>query len=144
VLTFDRERYKPGASLKRFIRFCVVGGINTVVDLSIFIFLTTVLKTAAAPANIVSYTTALCASFILNRNFTFRSPAYSLVPGAQFYRFVAINLVSLVGSTAAIWLLSAMIVPIAAKLATAPFRDRLGFSCRAAYRVPVKGLGAPA
>ena len=127
MLTFDRERYKPGASLKRFTRYCVVGGINTVVDLSIFLFLTTVLKTAAVPANIVSYTTALCASFILNRNFTFRSPAYSLVPGAQFYRFVGINLVSLVGSTAVIWLLSAMIVPIAAKLATAPFVTAWGF-----------------
>jgi len=127
VLTFDRERYKPGASLNRFIRYCVVGGINTAVDFSIFLFLTTALKTAAAPANIVSYTTALCASFILNRNFTFRSPAYSLVPGAQFYRFVGINLVSLVGSTAVIWLLSAMIVPIAAKLVTAPFVTAWGF-----------------
>jgi len=127
VLTVDRKRYEPGDSLNRFIRYCVVGGINTVVDLSIFLFLTTALKTAAAPANIVSYTTALCASFILNRNFTFRSPAYSLVPGAQFYRFVGINLVSLVGSTAVIWLLSAMIVPIAAKLATAPFVTAWGF-----------------
>jgi len=127
VLTLDRERYKPGASLKRFIRYCIVGGINTAIDFSIFLFLTTVLKTAAAPANIVSYTSALCASFILNRNFTFRSPAYSLVPGAQFYRFVGINLVSLVGSTAAIWLLSAMIAPIAAKLATAPFVTAWGF-----------------
>ena len=127
MLTFDRERYKPGASLNRFIRYCVVGGINTAVDFSIFLFLTTALKTAAAPANIVSYTTALCASFILNRNFTFRSPAYSLVPGAQFHRFVGVNLVSLVGSTAAIWLLSAMIVPIAAKLVTAPFVTAWGF-----------------
>jgi putative flippase GtrA len=108
-------------------RYCLVGGINTVIDLSIFVFVTMALKVHAAPANIVSYTVALCASSVLNRNFTFGSSTYSLMPAMQFYRFVAVNLVSLVGSTAAIWLLSTMIVPITAKLVTAPFVKVWGF-----------------
>jgi putative flippase GtrA len=126
VLRLNREGYGPG-SPKRFIRYCVVGGLNTVTDLSIFVFLTTSLKIAAPAANVVSYTTAICASFLLNRNFTFRPATYSLMPAVQFYRFVGVNLVSLVASTAAIWLLSAMIVPIAAKLVTAPFVAAWGF-----------------
>jgi putative flippase GtrA len=113
--------------LARLIRYCVVGGINTVIDLSIFVFLTTVLHVAAAPANILSYATALCISFVLNRNFTFRASAYSLPPIVQFSRFVAVNLVSLIGSTAAIWLLSTMTIPILAKLATVPFVTIWGF-----------------
>jgi putative flippase GtrA len=64
---------------------------------------------------------------MLNRNFTFRAVAYSLMPAVQFYRFVAVNLVSLLGSTAAIWLLSTMIVPIAAKLVTIPVVTVWGF-----------------
>jgi putative flippase GtrA len=127
VLTLNRQRSELASLLERFIPYCVVGVMNTAIDLSIFVTLTTVLKMAAAPANIVSYTTALCASFVLNRNFTFRSSAHSLMPAVQFYRFVAVNLVCLVGSTAAIWLLSAMMVPIAAKLVTAPFVTAWGF-----------------
>src|SRR5262249_3013957 len=102
VLTFN----EPDSSLDRFMRYRVVGSINTVIELSLCVFVTMALKVPAAPANIVSYTVALCASFVLNRNFTFGSSKYSLTPAMQFYRFVAVNLVSLVGSTAAIWLLS--------------------------------------
>jgi len=124
---FGTPRRGLGNSLERFIRYCLVGGLNTATDLSIFVFLTSVLKMDAAPANIVSYTTALCTSFALNRKFTFRASADSLMPVVQFYRFVAVNLASLVGSTVAIWLLSTMIPPIAAKLATAPFVTAWGF-----------------
>jgi putative flippase GtrA len=85
------------------------------------------LKTAPAPANIVSYTIALCGSFVLNTHFTFRLSAASLMPGVQFCRFVGVNLVALAGSTAAMWLLSAMIIPIAAKLMTTPFVTAWGF-----------------
>jgi hypothetical protein len=49
------------------------------------------------------------------------SSLYSLMPSVQFYRCVGLNLVALVASTAAICLLSAIIVPLAAKLVTAPF-----------------------
>ena len=121
------RRYELGSALSRFILYCVVGGINTIIDLSIFVFLTTSEKMAPPLANVISYTTALIISFLLNRNFTFRATAYWLMPAAQFYRFVAVNLVSLAGSTAAIWMLSTTIVPIAAKLVTAPFVVAWGF-----------------
>jgi putative flippase GtrA len=111
----------------RFARYCLVGGINTVTDLSIFGYLTIELRSAPAIANLISYSTALCVSFVLNRNFTFRFPGYSLVPAAQFSRFVAVNLISLGGSTAAIWLLAPLTTPMAAKLATAPFVVIWGF-----------------
>jgi putative flippase GtrA len=118
---------KSVTAIDRFLIYCIVGGINTFIDFSIFAFSTIALKMAPAPANILSYTTALCASFALNRNFTFWSPAYSLLPAAQFYRFVAVNLVSLIGSTTTVWLLSTVIVPMAAKLVTAPFVTAWGF-----------------
>jgi putative flippase GtrA len=114
-------------SLDRFIRYCVVGGVNTITDFSIFLLLTSPLKIAPALANVVSYTTALCVSFTLNRTFTFRSSSYSLMPFTQFYRFVAVNLVCLSASTASIWFLSTIIMPIAAKLVTAPFVTLWGF-----------------
>lgn len=108
-------------------RYCIVGVINTGTDVSLFLFLTARLSAAAAPSNIISFTTATCVSFLLNRRFTFRHPTYALIPAVQLFRFVAINLISLIGSTVAIWLLSAIMVPIAAKLVTVPFVTAWGF-----------------
>ena len=95
----------PDLTFSRFVRYCLVGVVNTLTDVAIFLVLTERLK-LAAPANTISYSADLSVSFVLNRYFTFRHSAYGLVPAAQFGRFVGINLISLAGSTAMIWLLS--------------------------------------
>jgi putative flippase GtrA len=82
---------------------------------------------AAVPANIVSYTTTLCVSFALNRNFTLHSSAHSLMPAVQFYRLAAVNLVCLVGSTAAIWLLSGIDGSVSSETRDGPICGGLGF-----------------
>jgi putative flippase GtrA len=111
----------------RFISYCFIGGINTATDLSAFVFLTTELKVAAALANFISCMVAFCVSFVLNRTFTFRSSTFALILPVQVYRFLGINVFSLLGSTAAIWLLSGIMVPIAAKLVTIPLVIAWGF-----------------
>ena len=116
-----------GSDMGRFISYCFIGGINTATDLSAFVFLTTKLKMAPALANFISYMVALCVSFVLNRTFTFRSSTFALMLPVQVYRFLAINVFSLLGSTAAIWLLSEIMVPIAAKLVTIPLVIAWGF-----------------
>ena len=108
-----------------FIRYCLVGVINTVADVSIFTILIMTLQIALL-ANILLYD-FLCVLFLLNRNFTFRSSSYLVMPVVQFYRFVAVNLISLVGSTTAIWLLSTIILPIVAKLLMIPLVTSWGF-----------------
>ena len=62
--------------MDRFIIYCVIGGINTAIDLSAFVFLTIELKMAAALANFISCMAALCVSFVLNRTFTSRSSTF--------------------------------------------------------------------
>src|SRR6202047_796223 len=52
---------------------------------------------------------------------------FSLIRVVRVYRFLVINVVSLLGSTAAIWLLSAVVVPVAAKLVTIPSVTARGF-----------------
>jgi len=119
--------FEGAGSLDRLIRYCIVGGVNTVTDVLTFLLLTSEFKMAAVPANVVSYTVALCVSFVLNRTFTFGANAFSLPLVAQFYRFFGINLISLLGSTTIIWMLSATIGPVAAKFATIPLVTGWGF-----------------
>jgi putative flippase GtrA len=118
---------KGMGSVDRLIRYCLVGGINTATDLLTFLLLTTELEIAVVLSNVISYSIALCISFVLNRTFTFSSSKFALILPVQFYRFVAINLVSLFGSTAVIWMLAPMMSPIAAKLATVPLVTAWGF-----------------
>ena len=127
MLNPDMRPFGGTGSLDRFIRYCVVGSVNTAIDVLIFLLLTTDVKMAAVPANIVSYTAALCVSFVLNRIFTFYSSAFSLILAVQFFRFLVINLISLFGSSAMIWLLVAIMAPIAAKIATIPLVTAWGF-----------------
>jgi putative flippase GtrA len=128
MLMYGRSsRYQPPIRAERFIRYCAVGGVNTITDLTAFVLLITTLKVAPAHANVVSYAIALCGSFVLNKRFTFQFSAYLLAPTAQFFRFVVLNSVTLAGSTIAVWLLSAAITPVAAKLAVTPFVTAWGF-----------------
>ena len=109
-----------------FVRYCLVGLVNTATDLTVFGAMTGLLGASPVHANIVSYTTALLMSFVLNRNFTFRD-AGQTQPLAQLYRFVTVNLGCLAISTAGVWLLAAEITPIGAKLATIPVVTLVGF-----------------
>jgi len=49
------SRDPPPIRAERFIRYCAVGGVNTITDLTAFVLLITVLKTAPAHANVISY-----------------------------------------------------------------------------------------
>jgi putative flippase GtrA len=110
-----------------FTGYCIVGGINTAADLVVFLLLTADLQMPPEIANVASYTVGILVSFALNKNFTFRTSRHALRPSTQLVRFIAINLVSLLGSTSVIWLLSNVVSPVAAKIVTIPLVIAWGF-----------------
>lgn len=92
--------------LVSLIKFSIVGIANTAIDLFLFLFLTQIIHWHVLPANILSYSTGIINSFIINKIWTFkdRRPfSKSLTP---FMRFILINLSSLILSTFFVWLLS--------------------------------------
>jgi putative flippase GtrA len=103
------RRSDPSHTFSRFIRYCLVGTNNSATDVAIFLLIRMV-EIGRGPANVISYTIALSISFVLNRNLTIRYSTYDyeLIPAAQCSRFVGINLLSQVGSTAIIWHLAAV------------------------------------
>ncbi len=79
--------------IKQFMKFAVVGGINTVIDYLIFSALIYLLHVHYLAANIVSFSVAVTNSYILNRRWTFRR-------GSQQWRseaakFFIINIIAL-------------------------------------------------
>ena len=87
----------------QFGKFLVVGAINFLVDFGIFKLLTVVFGMLIVPANIISYTTGVLNSFLLNRYWTFRIK-HKFV-SVHFVKFVFVNLVSLGVNILAVWVL---------------------------------------
>lgn len=60
------------ADFLRFIKFCVVGGVNTGVDFTVFYVLFTFAGLALIPSHAAGFACAVCTSYILNRNWAFK------------------------------------------------------------------------
>jgi putative flippase GtrA len=88
-------------SIGEFIKFALVGLLNTAVDIAIF-FLLTWVSTAYVAAQVVSYSCGAANSYLLNKFWTFRSSGLSY---AEVVRFTVVNLGSLVISIVVLTLL---------------------------------------
>lgn len=88
-------------SIGEFVKFALVGILNTGVDVAIF-FLLTWLGIPYVAAQVVSYSCGTANSYLLNKIWTFRSCGLSY---AEIVRFVVVNLASLGISVVALALL---------------------------------------
>ena len=95
-----------------FLRYVLVGGFNTLLDLGLFTLFAVVVGLPPLVANVISTCITLCVSYLLNRVFVFRtdrSVQHTVV------QFVAVTLISgLIVQSAVIWVvlhLGALIAP---------------------------------
>jgi len=82
---------KRSRSSLEFMRFCMVGAVNTGVDFAVFAVLSN-MGVLLLVAQGISYTCGVLNSFILNRTWTFRGRGQFSI---QFIRFSALNLCTL-------------------------------------------------
>ena len=106
--------------IPRPVRFALVGVANTGVDVAVFVALTLGLALPPVAANPLSYAAGMVFSFASNRRLTFAGLPHRVPPAVQFARFAAINLGSLVLTTALVHLLTPSLDPVGAKLAAVP------------------------
>lgn len=80
---------------KSFLRFMVVGSVNTGIDFLLFLFLMRVLGVNYLVAQGISYCFGVVNSFVMNKAWTFdnTSPGESIPK--QFVRFLTLNILSL-------------------------------------------------
>lgn len=85
-----------------FLRYALVGGFNSLLDLSLFSLFAVLLQLDVLLANVISTTITMCVSYLLNRFWVFRSDAGWASTAAGF---VAVTLFSgLVIQSGVIWL----------------------------------------
>lgn len=101
-----------------FIRFGLVGVINTVIDFVFFVLLYRVADLDPLLANGIAFLVAVTNSYLLNHRWTFRRPG-SALSFAAYARFVVVNTGGLLIGTLAILLLGELMLLEFAKLIAA-------------------------
>ena len=91
---------------RQFIKFCVVGGISTVIDVGTYTVLTRTVDFFAnyyLLANAISFVIALINSYTLNRKFTFKSDNKKV--GVQFTKYAGVYIIGLMISEVILYVL---------------------------------------
>ena len=103
----------------RFVRFCITGGLNTLVDFIVFFLLTGSLKWPVIPSQVISYSAGILNSYCINRRWTFQTRN----------RFIGVNLCVLGVSVLSMWVLTTQMGfgTILSKLCTTALTMVLGF-----------------
>lgn len=113
-----RSTRKSGRSLKKtilqIIRFCVVGGLNTGIDIVLFNILVWMFPTSniyiLIALNSLAYFTGALNSFFLNKLWTFRQR--SSATGGQVMRFVMVTSLGIICNDAFLWLATAILTSL--------------------------------
>jgi putative flippase GtrA len=74
-----------------FIRFCVVGVLNTAIDFGLFALLTRLVGLDPLIANVLSFTTGAANSFLLNKYWTFGAGGRGQEMAIQATKFATIS-----------------------------------------------------
>lgn len=111
----------------RFVRFCVTGGLNTLVDFVVFFLLTSSLNWPVIPSQVLSYSAGILNSYCINRRWTFqtRNRFFS----REMLLFIGVNLAVLGVSVLSVWALTSRIGlgVLLSKLCTTALTMVLGF-----------------
>ena len=112
---------------KKFIRFCITGGLNTLVDFGVYTLLTAAAGLNLYLAQCISYSAGILNSYIINRRWTFQTSQRFF--SRELAGFLAVNAVILLVSVGLLYLLHNQLGlwHIAAKLATVAVTMVLGF-----------------
>ena len=98
--------------------FALVGVVNTVIDLAVFIFAYNFLHLSLIPANVLAWFVAVSFSYVMNSTFTFAAESGRRLRWRDYGTFVASGVVGVVANTATL-VLASYVVPVWAAKAMA-------------------------
>jgi putative flippase GtrA len=98
-----------------FLRFCLVGAVNTAIDFGVFVLLVYRWDWGIVIAHILSFTVATINSYVMNRQWSFHDRQRQS-HRVQLPRFLAVTVSGLALSTGAIHVLGAHMPAYAAKI----------------------------
>ncbi len=130
-----------GRLIEQFMRFGLVGVINTLLDFALFNLLAGKLRWRKIPANLVSTSVAMSFSFLANWHWVF--PIHDGQPAERAARFLVVTLASgWIVQNAVIRILDAMSMRLLTKFAAPAFpRAKIEFLHRNTLKAAAVGAG---
>ncbi|MFA7685578.1 MAG: glycosyltransferase [Candidatus Gracilibacteria bacterium] len=83
---------------KQFIKYCIVGGLNTFIDIGALYLFVEYLKIAVIPSSVLSFIIAVANSFLMNKLWTFKDKSTNY--RKQFIKFLIVSIIGLGLNTA--------------------------------------------
>ncbi|MEO1093022.1 MAG: GtrA family protein [Pseudomonadota bacterium] len=102
--------------IPRWLRFGLVGGLNTAIDVGVFAALLYVFDWAPVPAHVAGFLVAVANSYVLNKVWTFEAAGWSRGALVDGLRFLLVATSALGISTAVVWASLPFVDPLLAKL----------------------------
>lgn len=103
-------------NLTQMMKFAVVGGINTALDIAVFSALVYLFDWDVIVSNTLGFCAGVINSYVLNARWTFKNRRIEAGPLANLGTFFVVSIVGLGISNLTIWLLATNLGPIGAKL----------------------------
>lgn len=119
---------KQRVMLMKAASFALIGLINTVIDLGIFLVARNVFGLALVLANVLAWFVAVAFSYAMNSFVTFAAESGRKLTWRAYATFVASGLIGVTASTATLVVLSYVIPELAAKLAAIGVSFLVNFS----------------
>ena len=91
--------------------FALVGVVNTVIDLAVFVFAYNVLHWRLIPANVLAWFVAVSCSYVMNSTFTFAAESGRKLRWRDYGAFVASGVVGMIANTTTL-VLASYVVPV--------------------------------
>lgn len=93
---FIKDFIKKNPSILQFIKFSLIGGLNTIIDFGVLNFLMWLTRIYQGPLillfNTISFTTAVINSYFWNKYWTFQEKEKKGIP-VQFFKFLIISII---------------------------------------------------
>ena len=98
------------------VSFALVGVVNTLIDLGVFLFAYNVLELALVPCNILAWLVAVSCSYVMNSFITFGPESGRTLRWRDYGTFIASGIAGVIAATTTLVILSYYLPVIAAKL----------------------------
>jgi putative flippase GtrA len=98
------------------ISFALVGVVNTLIDLAVFLFAYKVLQLPLVPCNVMAWLVAVSCSYVMNTFTTFGPESGHKLRARDYIAFVASGIAGVIAATTTLVLLSEYFAVIGAKL----------------------------
>ena len=98
----DIKGFLKSEEAKKMIKFCITGGLNTVVDYAVFSLLSGLLSVNVYLAQFFGYAAGTLNSYIINRSWTFQAKDKFFSPA--MIKFIVVNLISRSGGMGVMYL----------------------------------------